>query len=67
MKEEEIVKKKGKPRGRPFAKGHDPRRHELTLEERSRGFWTTMAVMGLSTGKKLHEAGRWPGFQGRRG
>ena len=25
------------PRGRPFARGHDPRRHDLTTAERQRG------------------------------
>lgn len=28
-----------KPRGKPFQKGHDPRRHKLTTEECQAGFW----------------------------
>lgn len=53
-------------RGRPFQKGNDPRRHQFTQEERSRGFWTALAVWGFSMGEKLHAAGRWPAFRGRR-
>jgi hypothetical protein len=51
-----------------FRKGADPRRHEFTQEERSRGFWTAIAVLGVSIGAKLHHTGRWPSFQqqGRR-
>ena len=55
-----------KPRGKPFQKGHDSRRHTFTQEERSRGFWTAIAKLGISAGEKLHEAGRWPNFRGRR-
>ena len=32
-----------KPTGRPFRKGHDPRRHTFTAEECSRGFYAAMA------------------------
>jgi hypothetical protein len=28
--------------GRPFAKGHDPRRHKFTSEECSKGFWAAV-------------------------
>ena len=52
-------------RGR-FAKGFDPRRHRFTREECSRGFWTAVAVWGVSMGEKLHAAGRWPNYRGRR-
>ena len=55
-----------KKRGKPFLKGADPRRHQFTDEERSRGFWTALAVWGVSMGEKLHAAGRWPTYQGRR-
>lgn len=55
------------PRNRGhFRKGHDPRRHQLTHADRSKGFWTAIAVMGVSIGPKLNRAGRWPGFTGRR-
>ena len=49
-----------------FRPGPDPRRHKFTPAECSAGFWTAIAVMGLSIGKKLHAAGRWPNFSGRR-
>ena len=49
-----------------FRPGPDPRRHTFTDAERSAGFWTAIAVMGLSIGPKLHHAGRWPSFSGRR-
>ena len=52
-------------RGRPFVKGHDPRRHIFTDEERSRGFYTALAIIGLSIGRKLKASGRWPGYRGR--
>ena len=55
-----------KGRGKPFQKGYDARRHQFTQEERSRGFWTAIAVWGVSIGEKLHAAGRWPNYQGRR-
>lgn len=32
-------------RGRPFAKGHDPRRHQLTPEECRRGFYAALAAI----------------------
>ena len=38
-------------RGKPFAKGFDPRRHILTTEERRRG--------GRTTAKKFTVCGRW--------
>lgn len=53
-----------KQSGGRFLKGHDPRRHKLTREECSRGFWTAIAVWGVSMGAKLHAAGRWPGYRG---
>lgn len=28
---------KRKPKGKPFKRGHDPRRHKLTRQDRSRG------------------------------
>lgn len=31
------------PRGKPFQPGHDPRRHQLTHDERSRGFAAFLA------------------------
>jgi hypothetical protein len=49
-----------------FQKGHDPRRHKFTPEECSRGFYTAIAVWGISIGMKLHAAGRWPNYRGRR-
>lgn len=49
-----------------FRKGPDPRRHKFTPEECSAGFWTAIAVLGVSIGTKLHRAGRWPNFTGRR-
>lgn len=52
-----------KTRGKPFQKGTDPRRHQFTQEERSRGFWTAIAKYGVSMGDKLHQAGRWPGYR----
>ena len=52
-----------KESGGRFVKGHDPRRHMFTAEERSRGFWTALAVWGVSMGDKLHAAGRWPGYR----
>lgn len=55
-----------KPNSGQFKKGFDARRHQFTQEERSRGFWTAIAKLGISAGEKLHAAGRWPGFQGRR-
>ena len=64
-------------RGRPFVKGHDSRRHrhtptcghqlyQFTAADRSNGFWTAIAVWGVSMGVKLHAAGRWPNFKGGR-
>ena len=48
-----------------FKKGHDPRRHKLTKEECSKGFWNAIGVYGVSIGKKLHKKGRWPGYRGK--
>jgi hypothetical protein len=31
-----------KPRGRPFSKGADARRHQLTAADRSKGFWNAL-------------------------
>ena len=39
-------------RGKPFAKGFDPRRHVLTAAERRRG--------GLNCAKKYTICGHWP-------
>lgn len=68
-----------KPNAGGFRKGGDPRRqvhsatcghrlYRFTPEDCSKGFWTAIAVLGVSIGPKLHHAGRWPGFQkqGRR-
>ena len=49
-----------------FRKGFDSRRHIFTPEECSRGFWTAIALWGVSIGEKLHAAGRWPNYRGRR-
>ena len=46
-----------------FKPGHDARRHKFTAEECSRGFWTAIAVWGVSMGATLHKAGRWPGYR----
>ncbi|MFL6207467.1 MAG: hypothetical protein ACJ74W_01380 [Pyrinomonadaceae bacterium] len=32
-----------KPRGRPFTRGHDPRRHTFTPEECRAGFYAALA------------------------
>jgi hypothetical protein len=48
-----------------FKPGPDPRRHKFTREECSAGFWTAIAVLGVSIGAKLHHVGRWPSFQQR--
>ena len=57
----------GKPRRRAnrgsFRPGHDSRRHTFTAEECSRGFWTAIAVWGVSMGATLHKAGRWPNYR----
>ena len=55
-----------KPNHGSFRKGYDKRRHVFTPEECSRGFWTALAVWGVSMGEKLHAAGRWPNYRGRR-
>lgn len=57
---------KRRPRGRPFARGFDSRRHQFTAAERSQGFWSAIAVIGLGIGSKLHTSGRWPNFKGGR-
>ena len=49
-----------------FRKGFDSRRHVFTPEECSRGFWTVIALWGVSIGDKLHASGRWPNYRGRR-
>lgn len=59
----ESKREERKQRGKPFQKGVDPRRHQFTAEERSRGFWTAMAVWGVSMGDKLHAAGKWNGYR----
>jgi hypothetical protein len=66
----EAIERTGDPfaaapvfRGR-FKKGFDSRRHQFTDAERSRGFWTAIAVHGVSIGAKLHAKGRWPGYRG---
>jgi hypothetical protein len=53
-------------RGKPFAKGYDSRRHKLTPEECSKGFWTAIAVWGVGIGDKLHKQGKWAGYKGRK-
>ena len=58
MPEKNTTQQK-KVRGRPFVKGNDERRHLLTEAERSRGFWTAIAVWGVGIGDKLYAAGRW--------
>lgn len=40
------MSKSKKHRGR-FRKGHDPRRHELTAEERQRGYRNALAVAAV--------------------
>jgi hypothetical protein len=73
----ETVNPPKKLRGRPFQKGADSRRHrctsrcthpryQFTKADCSNGFFAAMAVMGLSIGAKLHAAGRWPNYRGRR-
>jgi hypothetical protein len=52
-----------KKSGGRFVRGFDPRRHKFTREECSRGFWTALAVWGVSMGAKLHAAGRWPNYR----
>lgn len=44
--------------GRPFAKGHDPRRHALTKEERRRGFERTFSLVLLGAVSQRWLAGR---------
>lgn len=46
-----------------FKPGPDSRRHTFTPEERSKGFWTAIAVWGVSMGARLHAAGRWPSYR----
>ena len=64
-------------RGKPFRRGTDPRRHvhsatcghglyQFTDADRSAGFFAALAVWGVSMGEKLHAAGRWPKYRGRR-
>ena len=66
-----------RPHGGQFQPGPDPRRHrctpacthkryQFTAADRSKGFWTAIAVWGVSMGVKLHAAGRWPNFKGGR-
>ena len=67
-----------KKRGRPFQPGEDSRRHRCTSEcthlrhqftpaESSAGFWAALPLWGVSMGKKLFDAGKWPTYrQGRR-
>lgn len=50
-----------------FKRGFDPRRHQFTAEERSRGWWTAIAIFGVGIGAKLHQQGRWPNYKGARG
>lgn len=64
MRKEHSTPKCVKNKGR-FRKGHDARRHEFTAEERSRGFFTAIAVWGIGIGEKLHASGRWPGYMGK--
>lgn len=39
-------KSKGRPRGRPFSAGADPRRHTLTVEDCRKGWRVTMERHG---------------------
>ncbi len=48
-----------------FTAGPDKDRHVFTKEERSRGFWNAIPIWGVTMGKKLQGAGRWPNFKGR--
>ncbi|HEX3035819.1 MAG TPA: hypothetical protein VHT73_11955 [Thermodesulfobacteriota bacterium] len=43
--------------GYRFRKGQDPKRHQLTYEERSRGFWSMVESIGY----------RYPGAKGKDG
>jgi hypothetical protein len=56
-------------RGRPFQNGSDPRRHRCTPAcaharytftdaDRSAGFFSAIATLGVSIGQKLHTSGR---------
>lgn len=76
MQQEDSITPR-KPRGKPFSKGADTRRHvhsatcghelyQFTKADQSNGFWSAMAVMGISIGEKLRASGRWPTYQGRR-
>ena len=66
IKDSTTATRKGRANKGSFRPGPDNRRHKFTPAECSQGFWTAIAVMGLSIGKKLHAAGRWPNFSGRR-
>ena len=56
-----------RPRGKAnrgsFRKGYDSRRHVFTPAECSAGFWSAIAVWGVSMGATLHKAGRWPNYR----
>ncbi len=48
---------KRKANGGSFKKGHDPRRHRLTTEERRRGFLTLVRIArGAAVSKKARQA-----------
>ena len=66
MKNHSTPSQARRPNAGQFRPGPDPRRHTFTKDECSRGFWTAISVWGVSMGEKLHAAGRWPAFQGRR-
>jgi len=66
MKNHNTPGRPRRPNAGQFKPGFDSRRHKFTPAECSQDFWTAIAVMGLSIGKKLHAAGRWPTYQGRR-
>ena len=58
-----TARQERRPNTGQFRPGLDPRRHQFTQAERSRGFWTAIATLGVGAGEKLQAAGRWPGFR----
>jgi hypothetical protein len=47
-----------KPNRGHFRKGHDPRRHKLTREERQRGFWNALESIVARYPDAIDNAGR---------
>jgi len=47
-----------KPNRGHFCKGHDPRRHVLTSEERSAGFWNALASVQSRYPDAVDKSGR---------